>query len=91
MSHSGSRPTPVPGVVDGALVVCLAENREVSFHVEFGSDDGRSGQHVRFEFILRPEHAEIVRSALMADGEKVSVPGSGPSSVPCQIGIHLKH
>lgn len=89
MSHSGGRPLPVPGVVDGALIVCLAANREVSFHVEFGSGDGRPGQHVQFEFILRPEHAEIVRSALTADTEQMPSPGSGPSSVPCQIGIHV--
>ncbi len=91
MSHSGSRPVPVPGVVDGALVVCLAANREVSFHIEFGSNDGRPGQHVRFEFILRPEDADIVRSALMVDGEQAPSSGRGPSSVPCQIGIHVNH
>ncbi|MFF0226386.1 hypothetical protein [Streptomyces sp. NPDC004629] len=91
MSDSGGRPAPVPGVVDGALVVCLAANREVSFHVEFGSDDGRTGEHIRFEFILRPEHAEIVRSALMVDGAQAPSTGSGPSSVPCQIGIHVHH
>ncbi|MEU4951945.1 hypothetical protein ACFYN3_15315 [Streptomyces lavendulae] len=87
MRHDGSRPVSVPGVVDGTLTIRQATNREISFHVECG--DLRLGNHVQLEFILRPEHAELIRDVL-ASGADAAVPFEAlPPSVPCQVGIHV--
>ncbi|MYR83687.1 hypothetical protein GTY41_01690 [Streptomyces sp. SID685] len=87
MRNGGSRPISVPGVVDGALTIRQAANQEISFHVEFG--DTQPGHHVQFEFILRPEHAELVRSALAAGADLDLSIEAWPPSVPCQVGIHV--
>lgn len=89
MRHSDTRPTAVPGVVDGSLTISMGVDREVSFHVELGSDGGLSGQGAEFEIILGPQDAEIVRAALAADSGQPARLGTWPSSVPCQIGIHV--
>ncbi|MDH6521887.1 hypothetical protein M2163_001120 [Streptomyces sp. SAI-135] len=87
MRNGGSRPISVPGVVDGALTICQAANQEISFHVEFG--DTQPGHHVQFEFILRPEHAELVRNVLAVRADPAVSVEAWPPSVPCQVGIHV--
>ncbi|MDH6439257.1 hypothetical protein M2158_007798 [Streptomyces sp. SAI-144] len=89
MRHSDTRPTAVPGVVDGSLTISMGADREVSLHVELGSDGGLSGRAAQFEIILGPQDAEIVRAALAADSGGAAPFGMWPSSVPCQIGIHV--
>ncbi|KUM75158.1 hypothetical protein J7F01_28230 [Streptomyces sp. ISL-22] len=92
MRYGDTRPTAVPGVVDGSLTISLGADREVSFHIELGSDGDPSGQGAQFEIILGPQDAETVRAALegRAGGSGQAAPfGMWPASVPCQIGIHV--
>ncbi|MEU2738040.1 hypothetical protein ABZ656_22385 [Streptomyces sp. NPDC007095] len=89
MKHCDTRPTAVPGIVDGSLTISLGTDHEVSFHVALGSDGDPTGQGAQFEFILMPEGAEVVRAALAASSGRTAPFGTWPSSVPCQIGIHV--
>jgi len=82
-----SGPVAVPGVVDGSLTVSLRADQELSFHVALGSGGGVVGAGVRFEFILRPEHVEVLRAVL--DGARApGATGARTAPVPCWIGIH---
>jgi len=77
-----TRPPAIPGVVDGSLTVCQ-EVDGISFHVVVGSDHDAVGESMRVEFVISPQHVEIIREALASD--------SGPTalSVPCCVGILL--
>ena len=78
-THS-TRPSAIPGVVDGSLTVCQ-EVDGISFHVVVSSDHDAARESIRIEFIISPKHAEIIRESLAGD--------SGPTalSVPCGVGI----
>jgi hypothetical protein len=89
MSHGEACVAAIPGVVDGSLTICLTTGSEISFHVALGADGGSAGQSDRFEFIVGPEHAELIRAALTHDAGLGDGAGTRTNPIPCWIGIHV--